>query len=125
MIRLDSRCANRVRLLACGATRLFAISYAAGVVADGVISDGNIGRVTVPRNGAWKMSATCRSALRVRCGGGRAANFQGVESYFPTRRMSASLPRHPQTGKELSLRGISDQLSGQLTSGRAPSDLYR
>jgi len=35
MIRLDSRVRDRVRLLACGATALFAISYAAGVVADG------------------------------------------------------------------------------------------
>ena len=31
MIRLDSRVRDRVRLLACGATALFAISYAAGV----------------------------------------------------------------------------------------------
>ena len=113
MIRLDSRVRDRVRLLACGATALFAISYAAGVVADGVNPPTDtLEEVTVTAQRRVEnvrdvpISITVFDAAAV-----EQQNFQGVESYFADTANVSFTSEGTRDRKELSLRGISDQLS--------------
>jgi iron complex outermembrane recepter protein len=109
--RLDSRPRERVRLLACGAAALFCGSYAASVLADEGGAD-SLDEITVTAQRRAEnaqnvpISLTVFNAAEI-----EQQNFQGVESYFADTPNVSFTSEGTRDRKELSLRGISDQLS--------------
>jgi iron complex outermembrane recepter protein len=109
--RLDSRPRERVRLLACGAAALFCGSYAAAVLADEGGAD-SLEEITVTAQRRTEnaqnvpISLTVFNAAEI-----EQQNFQGVESYFADTPNVSFTSEGTRDRKELSLRGISDQLS--------------
>jgi iron complex outermembrane receptor protein len=113
MFRLDSRVRDRIRLAACSATALFAMSYAASVVADAVSPPTDaLEEVTVTAQRREEnvrdvpISLTVFDAAAI-----EQQNFQGVESYFDQTPNVSLTSEGTRDRKELALRGISDQLS--------------
>jgi len=109
--RLDSRPRERVRLLACGAAALFCGSYAVSVLADEGGAD-SLDEITVTAQRRAEnaqnvpISLTVFNAAEI-----EQQNFQGVESYFADTPNVSFTSEGTRDRKELSLRGISDQLS--------------
>jgi iron complex outermembrane receptor protein len=113
MIRLDSRVRDRIRLAACSTTVLFALSYAASVVADAASPPTDaLEEVTVTAQRREEnvrdvpISLTVFDAAAI-----EQQNFQGVESYFDQTPNVSFTSEGTRDRKELALRGISDQLS--------------
>jgi iron complex outermembrane recepter protein len=102
---------RRVRLLACGAVTLFFGSYAASLLADEAAGD-SLDEITVTAQRRAEnaqdvpISLTVFSATEI-----EQQNFQGVDSYFAETPNVSFTSEGTRDRKELSLRGISDQLS--------------
>src|SRR5271155_1670504 len=109
--RLDSRPRERVRLLACGAAALFCGSYAVSVLADEGGAD-SLDEITVTAQRREEnardvpISLTVFNAAEI-----EQQNFQGVDSYFADTPNVSFTSEGTRDRKELSLRGVSDQLS--------------
>jgi iron complex outermembrane receptor protein len=109
--RLDSRPRERMRLLACGAAALFCGSYAVSVLADEGGAD-SLEEITVTAQRRAEnaqnvpISLTVFNAAEI-----EQQNFQGVDSYFADTPNVSFTSEGTRDRKELSLRGISDQLS--------------
>src|ERR1700734_824207 len=109
--RLDAHPRERVRLLACGAAVLIFGCYAASVLGDEAAGD-SLEEITVTAQRRAEnardvpISLTVFSAAEI-----EQQNFQGVESYFADTPNVSFTSEGTRDRKELSLRGISDQLS--------------
>jgi len=112
---LDSRLRDRIRLTLCGATALVAASFAVGAMADTTAADTSadtLEEVTVTAQRRQEnardvpISLTVFSAEAI-----EQQNFRGVESYFSQTPNVSFTSEGTRDRKQLSLRGISDQLS--------------
>ncbi len=113
MTKPDFRLRARIRRGACGATALFAMSYAAAVVADTADTPSDtLEEVTVTAQRRVEnvrdvpISLTVFDAAAI-----EQQNFQGVGSYFDQTPNVSFTSEGTRDRKELALRGISDQLS--------------
>ena len=106
----NSRPRAGIMLMLCGATTLFAASYAAGVMAEAASDSLEEITVTAQRREEnardVPISLTVFSATEI-----EQQNFQGVESYFAETPNVSFTSEGTRDRKELALRGISDQLS--------------
>src|SRR5271170_7053832 len=112
MNRADSaRLRDRIRLILCGTTTLVAATFAASVMAED-IADTALEEITVTAQRREEnvrdvpISMTVFSAAEI-----EQQNFQGIESYFADTPNVSFTSEGTRDRKELSLRGISDQLS--------------
>jgi iron complex outermembrane receptor protein len=111
MNALNSRLRSRIKSALGGATALVAVCYATDVVAADVAVDG-LDEITVTaerrveNNRDVPISLTVFSAEAI-----EQQNFQGVDSYFSQTPNVSFISEGTRDRKELSLRGISDQLS--------------
>jgi iron complex outermembrane receptor protein len=111
--KLDFRLRDRIRLAACGATTLVALSYATGVIADAAgASNDTLEEVTVTAQRRQENSRDVPISLTVFDAAAiEQQNFQGVENYFDQTPNVSFTSEGTRDRKELALRGISDQLS--------------
>jgi iron complex outermembrane recepter protein len=112
---LEPRLRHRIRLILCGGAALFAASYGACVNAEATAADvaaDTLEEVTVTAQRRAEdardvpISLTVFNATAI-----EQQNFQGVESYFSQTPNVSFTSEGTRDRKELSLRGISDQLS--------------
>jgi iron complex outermembrane receptor protein len=111
--KLNLRPRGRIRLAACGAITFVALSYAAGVMADATDTPADaLQEITVTAQRREEnvrdvpISLTVFDASAI-----EQQNFQGVGSYFDQTPNVSFTSEGTRDRKELSLRGISDQLS--------------
>jgi iron complex outermembrane receptor protein len=112
-LKFDSRRCDRIRLAACACTTLIAVSYASGAIADAAAdASDSLQEITVTAQRRQEnildvpISLTVFDAAAI-----EQQNFQGVESYFNQTPNVSFTSEGTRDRKELSLRGISDQLS--------------
>jgi iron complex outermembrane recepter protein len=112
---LDSRLRDRIRLILCGTAAVFAASHAAGVIAEDtakVTATDALEEITVTAQRREEnardvpISLTVFNATAI-----EQQNFQGVESYFSQTPNVSFTSEGTRDRKELSLRGVSDQLN--------------
>ena len=112
---LDSSLRARIRRILCGSAAILAASYAGGASADTAAADSaadTLDEVTVTAQRREEnardvpISLTVFSAAEI-----EQQNFQGVESYFADTPNVSFTSEGTRDRKELSLRGVSDQLS--------------
>ncbi len=112
---LDSSLRARIRLILCGAAAIFAGSYAAGVHAEAAATDAaadTLEEVTVTAQRRVENARDVPISLTVfNSAAIEQQNFQGVESYFSQTPNVSFTTQGTRDRKQLSLRGVSDQLS--------------
>ncbi len=111
----NSRLRNRIRLILCGTTAVFAASYAAGVIAEDTAKDAGaeaLDEITVTAQRREENARDVPISLTVFTAAAiEQQNFQGVENYFSQTPNVSFTSEGTRDRKELALRGVSDQLS--------------
>jgi iron complex outermembrane recepter protein len=111
---LSARLRDRIRLILCGGSAMFAFSHAAGVIAEDTAKDSAgdaLDEITVTAQRREEnirdvpISLTVFTAAAI-----EQQNFQGVDSYFSQTPNVSFTSEGTRDRKELALRGISDQL---------------
>ena len=111
----NTRLRNRIRLILCGTTAVFAASYAAGVIAEDTANSTGaevLEEVTVTAQRREENARDVPISLTVFTAAAiEEQNFQGVENYFSQTPNVSFTSEGTRDRKELALRGVSDQLS--------------
>jgi iron complex outermembrane receptor protein len=111
---LNSRPRGRISLIMCGTTALLAASYAAAVAAAAAAdaASDTLDEITVTAQRREENARDVPISLTVfNAAAIEQQNFQGVESYFSQTPNVSFTSEGTRDRKELSLRGVSDQLS--------------
>src|SRR5258708_9135493 len=112
---LDSRLRDRIRLILCGTAAIFAGSYGAGSIAEATAKDtaaDALEEITVTAQRREENARDVPISLTVfNAAAIEQQNFQGVESYFSQTPNVSFTSEGTRDRKQLSLRGVSDQLN--------------